>query len=174
MQDFTIRVEDDAVKYAVEIFFDNAKDGMATFINNFLRNEHGACDAAVLKGADGVYEIYKTAPDKGWVLGEQDGSLLQLQKYTEVAEGDLYVCSEGEKLTLYIKEPAGQPDLKIGHFPTINIAAEQIGSKDVEHGIEQAIARRDNARKEDAKLERAEKLHKLAKNETTPVTENAE
>src|SRR5687767_5186572 len=130
MVDFTIRVEDDATKYAVELFLDNAKEGIAQFINNVLRNEHGACDATLIKGDDGTYEIYKVAPDKGWVLGEDDNSLT-MRKYATVDAGLKYVCFDGDKLALYLKEPEGSPDLKLGHFPNLNIAVAQLGSEEV-------------------------------------------
>jgi hypothetical protein len=66
--------------------------------------------------------------------------------------------------------------LKLGHFPSLSIAADQIEGDDVKNAVEQALARRDNERKEQEKLERAEKLRKLAKNETTQpqLAENAE
>jgi hypothetical protein len=168
MIDFTIRVEDDATKYAMELFLDNAKDGIAQFVNNVLRNEHGACDASIQKGADGTYEVYKVAPDKGWVLSKNinyDGGPLELIEYSRVKAGDRYVLFDGDKLALYLKEPVGSPDLKIGMFPNLNIAVAQFDSKEVEHALEQAIARRDNARKEDEKLEAAERRSKLAASE---------
>lgn len=171
MQDYTIRVEDDATKYAVDLFLDNAKDGIAQFINNVLRNEHGACDATLLKGADGIYEVYKVAPDKGWVLspGTDDEGRLVLVSYTTVKDGQKYVLFDGDKLSLYLKEPVGSPDLKVGVFPNLNIAVAQIDSEEVKHALEQAIARRDNAKKEDEKLEAAERRRKLSANETQEV-----
>jgi hypothetical protein len=173
MIDFTIRVEDDATKYAMELFLDNAKDGIAQFVNNVLRNEHGACDASIQKGADGTYEVYKVAPDKGWVLAEQGELGLQLTKYAEIEAGSRYVLFDGDKLALYLKEPVGSPDLKIGMFPNLNIAVAQFDSKEVEHALEQAIARRDNAKREDEKLEAAERRRKLAASEAV-TTETIE
>jgi hypothetical protein len=179
MQDYTIKVYDDSVKYAFELFLENGKVGIAQFVNSVLQSGHGLTDAAVIKNADGVYEIHKTAPDKGWVLSKNfnyDGGPLELIQYAQLDAGAKYVLFETDKLTLYVKEPEGHPDLKLGHFPSLSIAADQIEGDDVKNAVEQALARRDNERKEQEKLERAEKLRKLAKNETTQpqLAENAE
>lgn len=161
MQDYIIKVEDDKTKYAVELFFDNYKDSIKQFINNVLRNEVGACDAEILK-KEGIFEVYKTAPDKGWVLGEAPGGLT-LKPYTDVDTGHKYVLFDGDKLALYLKEPEGASDLKIGNFLNLNNAVEEIESEDVKKAIDKVIEQRDAAKKVEEDLERKSRIKQLTK-----------
>lgn len=164
MQDFTIRVENDKIKYALTLFLDNYKDSVKQFINNVLRNEEGACDSEILKKEGDIYEVYEVAPDKGWVLGEYLG-VLAMKPYNEVNLGGKYITSGPNGLDLFLKEPEGQPDLKVGRFISLNDAVKELNSESVQQAIEVAIDRRDSAKRVEEDLQRKAKLKALANNE---------
>ena len=170
MEQITLNVEDSHVKYAVELFFENYKDQVKVFLDNVLRGETGSSDSEIIKGEDGTITIYRTSPDKGWVLAEvlagEYSAPLAPQKYTELPAGIKYVLFDGDKLALFLKEPEGEPDLKIGKFANLNLAFEDLSSEDVKSATEVAISRRDAGKKVDEDIERKAKLKALAKNET--------
>ena len=169
MQQLVLNTEDGTVKYAFELFIENYRDSIIQFINNVLRNETGSSDADIVKGEDGTITIYKSTPDKGWVLTEalEDGVPLIPAQYVTLADGNKYVTFSGDKISLFVKQDGDTPDLKIGSFPNLNEAFKQIGSDEVNSAIAIAIEKRDAAKKVEEEVERKAKLKALANNETT-------
>lgn len=168
MEILNISVENTTVKNAVELFIDNYKDSIVQFINNIIKGQSGqVSDAAILKDdKTGEFQIFQTAPDKGWVLGEVDSTLVMI-KYTELPVGNKYVIYDGDRLSLFVKEPENAPDLKVGNFQNLNHAVNELNSKDVEDAVTAATERRDAAKKVEEDIERKKKLKALSKNEST-------
>lgn len=168
MENFNILAENQEVKNALGLFFDNYKEAVVQFLNNVLRNELGASDAFIEKDEDGVYKVYHTAPDKGYVLAPvaaaADGKTLLIEAvaYTGLVNDAKYVVFDGQKLALFLKKE-GKPDVKVGHFQNINDVVTQINSESVNNAIETFKKAEENAGKEEAKVERKTKLKKLAK-----------
>ena len=166
MKQLLINAEDEHVKYALELFFTNYKDAIVQFVNNVLKNEVGSSDAEVLKDEDGTITVYRTAPDKGWVLSDTpDG--LAVAKYIDLETGTKYVLFDGDKLALFLKEPAEEPDLKIGVFSNLNHAHQDINSEDVKLATENAISRKEAGKKVEKDIERKDRIKALSKNQTS-------
>ena len=171
MEQLTIYAEDKATKEGVELFLENYKDQVSQFLLNVLRNETGEADPTILKDKEGVFTVYRTAPDKGWVLtdfGAPEDTPLVSKQYNTVPTGERYVIFDGDKLALFVKQPEGKPDLKIGKFVDLNMAFAAINSEDVLKAIEIALDRLETNSKEESKLARKEKLKALA----SPATVN--
>jgi hypothetical protein len=164
MIDLTFRVQDAKTKQVVTLFFDNYKDSVVQFINNVLKGEGVPTDAFIQKGEDGIYSIYREAADKGWVMGEAD-SALTISLYSKLEVGTKYVTTDGDKLALFVKEPDGDIDLKVGNFLNLNDAVDQLNSEEVKVAVDKAFERRDAQKKVEEELARKAKLKALAKNE---------
>lgn len=163
MIDYVVKVENKFVGDAVGVLFDNYKEHFVTFLNNVLKNETGSADAFITKSAEGQIEIYQTAPDKGKVLGQVDGTVV-LTDYSNLPTDGKYVLYDGQHLVLFLKQPEGQSDIKIGRFANLNDAVQQIDSESVQDTIATVKSAIKNAEVERKKVEKkAAKLKKLTK-----------
>lgn len=164
MIDLVIKVENRQVGEAVNLLMDNYKEQFAVFLNNVLKGETGgAADVAIIKDAQGVINVYQTAPDKGLVLGQVVAlGPVELIQYKELAPDTKYVLFDGQNLTLFLKQPDGVTDIKIGRFTNLNEVATQIDSESVTTTIHTIKASIKNAEIERKKVEKkAKKLRKL-------------
>lgn len=168
MIDLQIKVENVAVRDAVVLFFDNYKESIATFLNNVLKNETGSADAFVRKNTNGQLEIYQSAPDKGKVLGQIDGSVI-LTDYSNLPLDAKYVVFDGQGLVLFLKQPEGQSDIKIGRFANITDAVTEIDSESVETTIQTIKSAIRNA---EVEREKVAKQAKKAAREAERRTKN--
>ncbi len=170
MIDFTVRAEDSDTLKTLELFFDNYKDTVAQFSNNVLKSQEGIDqDCMVLKAPDGVYELYRTPPDKGFVIvptNTENPATVAVTPYTTLPIGERYIVADGKAMTLFVKEAEGVRDLKVGHFINLNQMIADLNGTDVEQGIQTAKAHRDAAKKVEEDIERKAKLRALAKNES--------
>lgn len=163
MIDYVVKVENKFVGDAIGLFFDNYKEHLATFLNNVLKNETGSADAFISKTENGVIQVYQTAPDKGKVLGQVDGTVI-LTDYTALPVDAKYVVYDGQHLALYLKQPDGQSDIKIGRFANLNDVVQQIDSESVRDTIATVKSAINNAEIDRKKAEKkAAKLKKLVK-----------
>lgn len=153
MIDLVIKVENKFVGDAVNLLFENYKEQFAVFLNNVLKNETGSADAFISKDDSGIINVYQTAPDKGAVLGQVDGTVVLIQ-YSTLPDDSKYVVFDGQNLVLFLKQPAGIPDIKIGRFANINDAVSQIDSESVTTTIATIKSAIKNADVERKKLEK--------------------
>jgi hypothetical protein len=160
MKDFIIKVENDNVGMAVGLLFDNYRDNFATFINNVVKGETGSADAFVTKNADGIWEVYQTAPDKGFVLAKV-GEGVQVSEYKTLGVDAKYVTYDGDKLALFVKTEAGVPDIKVGKFLNLNEVIVQFDSESVNLAIDTIKAGIKNAAIDQKKIQK--KIEKLKK-----------
>jgi hypothetical protein len=135
MENLNILVENTHVKKAFDMLLDNYKDQFAIFLNNVLKNEVGASDVLIEKGEDGVFKVWQSAPDKGYVLAQVDGKV-QLHEYKTLSTDTKYVVFDGQKLALFLKEEDGTPDSKVGLFLNLNEVVNQIDSPSVQEAIQ--------------------------------------
>ncbi len=168
MEKFILQVEDVKVGEAFMLFLDNYKDAVTQFMNNIMKGELGSSDAAIIK-EDGVYSIYRTTPNKGWVLAEEKGAPVkfQVKEYSSLETGAKYIVQEGDKLALFVKEPEKEPDLKVGMFGNLNDAFSNIDDQEVSDAVELAVSRKNAAKKVEDDVERKAKLKALAANQET-------
>ena len=156
-----MNVENKFVGDAVGLFFDNYKEHVVSFLNNVLKNETGSADAFIEKGDNGVINIYQTAPDKGKVLGQVEGSVI-LTDYTALPIDAKYVVYNGQHLALFLKQPEGVSDIQIGRFANLNDVVAQIDSESVQDAIAHVKSAIKNAEIERKKVEKkAAKLKKV-------------
>jgi len=160
MLDYVIKVENKFVGDAIGLFFDNYKEHLATFLNNVLKGETGSADAFIAKDDKGLITIYQTAPDKGNVLGQVDGAVI-LTTYTALPVEAKYVVYDGQHLSLFLKQPEGVSDIKIGRFANLNDVVQQIDSESVKTTIDTVKSAIKNAEIERKKVEKQARKAKM-------------
>lgn len=161
MIEYKINVENKFVGDAITTFFDNYKEHLVTFLNNVLKNETGSADAFIKKEENGTITVYQTAPDKGRVLGQVDGAVI-LTDYTSLPVDAKYVLYDGQHLAMFLKQPEGVSDIKIGRFANLNDVVEQIDSESVRDTIATVKSAIKNAEIDRKKVEKkAAKARKL-------------
>jgi hypothetical protein len=57
--------------------------------------------------------------------------------YKELKDGLRYITIEGDRIYLFVKEPQGMPDPKIGAFKTLNDAVVEFNSESVKTALKQ-------------------------------------
>lgn len=163
MIDYVVKVENKFVGDALAVFVDNYKEHIATFLNNVLKNETGSADAFISKDENGVIQVYQTAPDKGIVLGQAEpNGPVDVWRYKDLSVDSKYVIYDGQHLALFLKQPDGVSDIKIGRFANFNDLFNQIDSESVTDTIQTVKSAIKNAEIERKKVEKkAAKARKL-------------
>lgn len=169
MENLTVKVENAEVGNAVALFLENYKEAVSQFVNNVIVGS----DAFVEKTAEGEVSIYQFAPDKGNVIGKyEEGDEVQLVKYGSLPIDAKYILLVGDKLTLFLKQPQGKADIKVGQFVNLNDAIVNFDSEGVNLHVEHRKKALENEAKEKAKAEKKIKQKLLkAKLYKAPKTE---
>ncbi len=162
MQELKINVESEVVKDAFQTFILNYKSNIADFINQIVGNEGNPVDSEVKLEGDTI-TVYHIAPDKGFVLGETPGAKepFQLTHYNDVAVDARYLLLENGKLSLFLKFPHGQVDMRLGAFKSIADAITGWDSEPVKAKLAEAEQWKKAKEKE---LKRMQKLGKAPSN----------
>jgi len=174
LNNFTIQVENDAVRDAFVNFIFNYKEHIVDYMNKLIGNDGSPIDSGITIEGNTV-TIYHIAPDKGYVMAETpEGTELPVQigKYTDLADGKRYIIQDRDRLTLYYKQPEGQVDFPLGSFKTLNDALKGFNTQPVFDKMAEVETIK-KAREKD--LRRMKKLGKLSDDnveEAQVVTEN--
>jgi hypothetical protein len=138
MIDITIKAETQDVADAAKLFLTTYKEQVVGFTNQVLQAQGAQVDAG-LKVIDDTIVIYQMNPDKGFVLGEvkatEGEASIAVMKYPDLPDGQRYVTIEGDRIFLFLKEPQGTPDPKIGAFKTLNDAVTEFNSQSVKDAL---------------------------------------
>lgn len=162
MQDLKIKIESPVIGDAFKSFVMNYRTNIADYMNQIVTNDGSPCDSDVVE-ENGELVIYHIAPDKGYVMGEVEGNdtPFQVMKYVDLADEKRYLLLEQGRLSLFLKQPTGRADIRLGAFKTLVDAVSAWDSDPVKGKIEEAQKWK-KALEKDAK-----RALKLAKAEAT-------
>lgn len=130
-----IKFENETVRTAFENFVRNYKGNVEQYLNMVLGNDGVPVDAFISTTGETI-TVYQQAPDKGLVLAMGASGLI-LGAYLDVPNGELYGIVESGAIFLYLKEPKGSPDVKLGQFKTLTDAAKDWTSEAVTNRIKE-------------------------------------
>lgn len=163
MIDVIIKAETQDVADTVKTFITTYKEQVVGFTNQVLTAQGKPVDAG-LKVVDNTITVYAMNPDKGFVLGEvvqdMDNTVdpIRLMNYTQLGDGLRYVTIEGDRIYLFLKEPQGTPDPKLGAFKTLNDAVVEFNSQSVKDAMkayaEKKAADEKNRKKDEDRVKR--------------------
>ena len=169
MIDVVLKAETQEVADTVKMFLTTYKEQVVGFTNQVLSTQGQKVDAG-LKVVDNTITVYQMNPDKGFVLGEVDAlPPLELMDYQYLPEGQRYVTIEGDRVFLFIKEPQGTPDPKIGAFKTLNDAVIEFNSESVKTALKQYSEKK--AAEEKARLKDEKRAIRLGKHVSVEATD---
>ena len=169
MQEIVIKAETSAVADAFKNFVVNYKTNIADYMNQLIQNDGTPIDSEVVE-ENGELVVYHIAPDKGFVLGEVDGEFpFQVMNYNDLADDKRYLLQERGNLSLFLKLPTGEADIRLGAFKSIKDAASAWNSEPVMNKIVEAHDWK-KARLKD--LKRAARLDKSSIEEAQVVENN--
>ena len=174
MLELKTKTETEKVKKAFVTFIDSQKENIAGFLTTMLKDEGENADTQI-KVEENEITIYQLAPDKGFVLVENNvvGELpMKLTKYKTIQEDIKYVTQEKDLIVLYIKKPEGVADIRLGVFKNLNDAVLNINSESVLNTIKMMKER--EAAKEKAEAKTAKRLERLGKATAELAAYNAE
>ncbi len=171
MEQILINAETASTKEAFVNFLQNYKVQVAQYLNALIGNDGSPVDSSLVFNADGTITVYQLAPDKGFVLGAVDGEIpLQVMKYASLTEGQKYVIQEHDRQVLFVKEPKGSPDFKVGVFKTLSDAVTELNSDAVNKEVQNAKDRKAALAKTAERTEN--RLRRLGKTTETAEVEN--
>jgi hypothetical protein len=163
MQDLIIKAENQLVEEAIKNFLLAYNDKVCEYLNLYISERGQRADATITEEDVGIV-IRQVAIDKGWVLGSNDGSTVELMKYNDVEHNKKYILFNNDKLYLYLKRAPDFTDVKVGHFKSLNDAVLNINGQDVQLAVAQTEEKVRALSKAEARAEkRAAKLKKLKK-----------
>lgn len=176
MQDLIIKAETQEVANTLKLFITTYKEQVNDFTNRVLTSQGTPVDAGVVVEGDDLV-IYQMNPNKGFVLGEITQTLpmdapVAVMDYSTLADGKRYVTIEGDRIFLFIKEPQGTPDPKIGAFKTLNDAVKEFNSESVKTAIKNFSDKKAAEAKEAKRTEK--RLDRIAGTKTPAVATDAE